>query len=48
VRDIIKAYNVLVGKTETKTPLGRPRHRWEDSIEIDLKECIEQFRTGLI
>jgi hypothetical protein len=23
------AYNILVGKTEGKWPLGRPRHRWE-------------------
>ena len=24
-------YRVLVGKSEGKRPLGRPRHRWEDS-----------------
>ena len=29
---------VLVGKHEGKTPLGRPRHRWEDNIKIDLQE----------
>jgi hypothetical protein len=23
-------YRVLVGKPEGNTPLGRPRHRWED------------------
>jgi hypothetical protein len=28
----------LVGKTEGKTPLGRPRRRWEDNIKIDLQE----------
>jgi len=27
-------YRVLVGKTEGKKPLGRPRHRWEDNIKI--------------
>ena len=32
------AYRVLVGKPEGKTPLGRPRHRWEDNIKIDLRE----------
>jgi hypothetical protein len=32
------AYRVLVRKPERKTPLGRPRHRWEDSIKIDLIE----------
>ena len=29
---------VLVGKPEGKGPLGRPRHRWEDSIKLDLQE----------
>ena len=29
---------VLVGKPEGKRPLGRPRHRWEDNIEVDLQE----------
>jgi hypothetical protein len=28
----------LVGKPERKGPLGRPRHRWEDNIRMDLKE----------
>jgi hypothetical protein len=23
---------------EAKRPLGRPRHRWEDSIKTDLRE----------
>ena len=29
---------VLVGKPEGKSPLGRPRRRWEDNIKIDLEE----------
>jgi len=29
------AYRVLVGKTEGKIPLGRPRCRWEDNIKMD-------------
>jgi hypothetical protein len=29
---------VLVGKPEGKRPLGRPKHRREDSIEMDLQE----------
>jgi hypothetical protein len=29
-------YRVLVGKPEGKRPLGRPRHRWEDNIKVDL------------
>jgi hypothetical protein len=28
----------LVGKPEGKRPLGRPRHRWEDNIKVDLWE----------
>jgi hypothetical protein len=31
-------YRVLVGKPEGKRPLGRPRHRWEDNIKLDLLE----------
>jgi hypothetical protein len=29
---------VLVGKPKGKRPLGRPRHRWEDNIRMDLQE----------
>ena len=31
-------HRVLVGKPEGKRPLGRPRHRWEDNIKMDLRE----------
>ena len=31
-------YRVLVGKTERKKPLGRPRHRWEDNITMDVQD----------
>ena len=31
-------YRVLVGKPEGRRPLGRPRHRWEDNIRMDLRE----------
>jgi hypothetical protein len=31
-------YRVLVGRTEGKKPLGRPRRRWEDNIKVDLRE----------
>jgi hypothetical protein len=30
-------YRVLVGKPEGKTPLGRPRRRWEDNMKMGLK-----------
>jgi hypothetical protein len=29
---------VLVGKPERKSPIGRPRRRWEDNIKMDLQE----------
>jgi hypothetical protein len=40
-------YRVLVGKSEGKRPLGKPRRRWKDNIKIqrtiilpvDLHEC---------
>jgi hypothetical protein len=31
-------HRVLVGKSEGMRPLGRPRHRWEDNIKMDLQE----------
>jgi len=31
-------YRVLVGKAEGKSPLGRPRFRWEDNIKMNLQE----------
>jgi hypothetical protein len=32
------AFRFLVGKPEGKRPLERPRRRWEDNIEIDIRE----------
>jgi hypothetical protein len=31
-------YRVLVGRIEAKRPMGRPRHRWEDNIKLDIRE----------
>jgi hypothetical protein len=31
-------YRVLVGKPEGRRPLGRPRRRWENNINLDLQE----------
>jgi hypothetical protein len=31
-------YRVLVGKPEGKSPLGRPRRRWEDNFRMHLQE----------
>jgi hypothetical protein len=33
-----KVYKVLVGKPKGNRPLGRPRHRWDDRIRMDLRE----------
>jgi hypothetical protein len=30
-------FRVLVGKSEGKRPLGRPGHRWEDNIKVDIQ-----------
>jgi hypothetical protein len=32
------AYRILVGKPKGRIPLGRPRHRWVNSIKMDLRE----------
>ena len=32
------AFRVLVRRLEGKSPLGRPRRRWEDNIRMDLRE----------
>jgi hypothetical protein len=32
------AYRFLVGKPEGKRPLGRPRRRWKDNIEMEFQE----------
>ena len=33
-----EVYRVLVGKTERKRPLGRPRRRWVNNIRMGLQE----------
>jgi hypothetical protein len=32
------AYRIFVGRPEGRRPLGRPRHRWEDNINMYLQE----------
>ena len=31
-------YRVVMGRSEGKRPLGRPRRRWEDNMNMDLQE----------
>jgi hypothetical protein len=42
------AYRILVGKSEGKRPLGRPRRRLEDNIKMDLREIEWDGMDGLI
>ena len=34
------AYRVLVGRPEGKRLLGKPRRRWDDKIQVYLKEIV--------
>jgi hypothetical protein len=40
-------YRVLVGKPEGKSPLGRPRRRWEDDIRWIFRKWDVGVWTGL-
>jgi hypothetical protein len=40
------AYRALVGKPEGRRPLGRPRHRWENNIKMDLRQVGWGRRLG--
>ena len=42
-----KAYRVSVGRPEGKTPLGKPRRRWEDNIKMDFREMGCDARNGM-
>jgi hypothetical protein len=35
---------VLVGETENRRPLGKPRRKWEDNIKMDLREVGWELR----
>ena len=37
-QEVRSAFKILTGTTARKRHLGRPRHRWEDNIKMDLKE----------
>jgi len=37
-RRMRNAYSILVGKPEGKIPLRRPKHRWEASMRMDVRE----------
>jgi hypothetical protein len=37
MRERINAYRIFVVKPGGKSPLGRPRRRWEDNIKMGLR-----------
>jgi hypothetical protein len=37
-RENRNAYIILLGRRELKSPVGTPRHRWEDNIKMGFKE----------
>jgi hypothetical protein len=41
------AYRILVGKPKRRRPLGRPRRRCEDNIEMDLQEMGWEVVDGI-
>ena len=41
------ACRILVGRLEGKKPFGRPRHRWEDNINMDFQEMGWEAWIGL-
>jgi hypothetical protein len=42
------AYRLLVGKSEGRRPLGRPRSTWVDNIKMVLEEIREGILIGLV
>jgi hypothetical protein len=46
--DIRNAYDILVGKSAGKKPLGRHRQGWEDHFRIDLMKKRWKLWTGFI
>ena len=41
------AYSVFMHRSEGNRPLGRPRHRWEENIKIDLQEMGQGNTEGI-
>jgi hypothetical protein len=34
---------ILTSRPEGNSPIGRPKLRWEDNIEMELKESVSEF-----
>ena len=39
---------ILVGKCDRRTPLGKPRRRWEDNIKVNRREMGWRVLSGPI
>ena len=51
----LSAFKILTGTPTGKRALGRPRHRWEDNIRMNLREMgnntknwVDSVRIGII
>ena len=45
--EVRSTFKILTGTPAGKTPLGRPRRRWEDNIRMDLKETDINTRNSV-
>jgi hypothetical protein len=49
--EVRNAYTIFIGNSEGKRPRGRPMHRWEDNIRMDLREigceCVNRIKLVL-
>ena len=48
MEDGSSVFKILTGKPTGKSPLGRPRRRWDDTITIDLKEIGMNTRNWVV
>jgi hypothetical protein len=50
MEEITDQYKALVGKSERKRPLGRPRRIWGDNIKMDIRkigwEVVDSIHCG--
>jgi hypothetical protein len=42
----VKCIQDFGGKTRKKRPLGRPRHRWEGNIKMNLKDVMKWIHVA--
>jgi hypothetical protein len=47
MREVRGAYNILVGRPDGRIPLGRPRRRWEDNINMGFEWILGKWGLGM-